>query len=55
MEKVQRRMVKLISDKKGDSYEERLESLGLTSLEERRERGGHDRNIPHDKRIKQGR
>ena len=39
IEKVQKRLVRLISDKKGDSYEERLESIGLTSLVERRERG----------------
>ena len=39
MEKVQRRLVRMISDKKGDTYEERLESVGLTSLVERRERG----------------
>ena len=39
MEKVQRRLVKMISDKKGDTYEERLKSVGLTSLVERRERG----------------
>ena len=39
MEKVQRRMVRMISDKKGETYEERLKSMGLTTLEERRERG----------------
>ena len=39
LEKVQRRMVRMISDKRGDTYEERLESVGLTSLVERRERG----------------
>jgi ribonuclease P/MRP protein subunit RPP40 len=39
MEKVQKRMIRMISDKKGDSYEQRLESVGLTTLVERRERG----------------
>ena len=32
IEKVQKRMVRLISDKKGETYEERLESVGLTTL-----------------------
>ena len=39
LEKVQQRLIRLISDKKGDSYEERLDSVGLTSLVERRVRG----------------
>ena len=39
IEKVQRRLIRNISDKKGDSYEERLKSVGLTTLTERRERG----------------
>ena len=39
LEKVQRRLVKMISDKKGDTYEECLKSIGLTSLVEKRERG----------------
>ena len=39
LEKVQRRLIRLISDKKGDSYEERLDSVGLTTLVERRDRG----------------
>ena len=39
MEKVQKRFVRMISDKKGGSYEERLENLGMTTLTERRERG----------------
>ena len=39
MEKVQRRLVRMISDKKGETYEERLKSIGLTSLTERRRRG----------------
>lgn len=39
MEKVQNRLVRMISDKKRRYYEERLKSVGLTSLVERRERG----------------
>ena len=39
LEKVQQKLIRLISDKKGDSYEERLDSVGLTSLVERRVRG----------------
>ena len=39
LEKVQRRMVRLLSDVRGDSYEEKLEKIGLTTLAERRERG----------------
>ena len=39
IENVQKRMVRLISDKRGNLYEERLESLGLTTLTERRARG----------------
>ena len=39
LEKVQKRLVRLISDKRGNSYEERLESVGLTTLTERRQRG----------------
>ena len=39
LEKVQRKLVRLISDKRGNSYEERLTSIGLTSLSERRRRG----------------
>ena len=39
MEKVQRRLVRMISDKKGETYEEQLNSVGLTTLVERRERG----------------
>ena len=39
LEKVQRRMVRMISDKRGNTYEERLKNIGLTTLTERRERG----------------
>ena len=39
LEKVQRRLVRMISVKRGDTYEERLKSVGLTSLSERRQRG----------------
>ena len=36
LEKIQQRAVAMISGLKGDSYEERLRELGLTTLEERR-------------------
>ena len=39
MEKVQKRMVKMISNKRGADYEETLKNIGLTTLTERRERG----------------
>ena len=39
MEKVQRRLIRLMSDKKGATYEKQLKSVGLTSLAERRARG----------------
>ena len=39
LERVQKRMVRMISDKRGNSYEDRLHSIGLTTLAERRERG----------------
>ena len=39
LEKVQRRLVRMVSDKKGSTYEERLTSIGLTPLTERRIRG----------------
>ena len=39
LERVQKRLVRFVSDKKGMTYEERLESIGLTTLVERRERG----------------
>ena len=39
LEKVQKRMVRLISNKKGSTYEERLESIGISTLSDRRKRG----------------
>ena len=39
LENVQRRMVRMLSNKRGRTYEERLESVGLTTLTERRARG----------------
>ena len=39
LENVQKRFVKLLSDKRGNTYEERLDNAGLTTLRERRERG----------------
>ena len=39
LEKVQWRLIRMLSDKKGDLYEERLKSVGLTTLTERRLRG----------------
>ena len=39
LEKVQERMIRLLSDAKGGSYEEKLESVNLTTLTERRKRG----------------
>ena len=39
MEKVQRRLIRMVSDKKGITYEEQLKSVRLTSLAERRARG----------------
>ena len=39
MEKVQQRFVRQLSDAKGETYEERLQSAGLTTLSERRTRG----------------
>ena len=38
MEKVQQRFVRQLSDAKGETYEERLQSAGLTTLSERRTR-----------------
>ena len=39
LEKVQQRLVRMLSDVRGDTYEERLRSAGLTTLRERRIRG----------------
>ena len=39
LEKVQERLIRMISDVKGASYEEKLKDAGLTTLEKRRERG----------------
>ena len=39
IENVQKRMVRIISNKRGKTYEERLENVGLTTLTERRARG----------------
>ena len=39
LESVQKRFIRLLSDKRGKTYEERLENAGLTTLKERRERG----------------
>ena len=39
LESVQRSLIKLISDKRGNSYEEKLKKAGLTTLRERRKRG----------------
>ena len=39
LEKIQERLIKMLSDVKGASYEERLKDAGLTTLKERRARG----------------
>ena len=39
LEKVQKRLVRMLSDVRGDSYEERLSQTGLLTLKERRWRG----------------
>ena len=39
LEKVQKRLIRSLSDKRGDEYEERLKNAGLTTLQERRQRG----------------
>ena len=39
LEKVQQRFVRMLSDVRGDTYEEKLKSIGMTTLAERRVRG----------------
>ena len=39
LEAMQQRMVRMVSNVRGDTYEERLVDLGITTLEERRRRG----------------
>ena len=39
MEKIQERLIRMLSDVRGDTYEEKLRDAGLTTLKERRERG----------------
>ena len=39
LEKVQERMIRMLSDAQGATYEEKLKSVNLTTLTERRERG----------------
>ena len=39
LEKVQKRLIRSLSNVKGTTYEERLKDAGLTTLKERRERG----------------
>ena len=39
MEKVQQRAIRAMTDVRGNSYEEKLERIGLTTLKERRVRG----------------
>ena len=39
LENVQKRALKMVSGLKGNTYEDRLQEVGLTSLKERRERG----------------
>ena len=39
LEKVQERMIRMLSDVRGTTYEEKLKDAGLTTLEERRRRG----------------
>ena len=40
LEKVQERMIRQYCDVRGSTYEEKLKDVGLTTLPERRERGG---------------
>ena len=39
LERVQERLIRMLSDAKGNTYEEKLKDVGLTTLTERRERG----------------
>ena len=39
LEKVQERLIRMLSDVRGENYEEKLKDAGLTTLKERRERG----------------
>ena len=39
LEKIQKRLVRSLSDVRGENYEEKLKRAGLTTLKERRERG----------------
>ena len=39
LEKIQERLIKMVSDVRGNTYEEKLKDAGLTTLKERRERG----------------
>ena len=39
LEKVQERLIRSLSDVRGDNYEDKLKNAGLTTLRERRERG----------------
>jgi hypothetical protein len=50
LEKVKRRAVKMVSGLKGDTYEERLEELGMTILEEK----WHQLDMAQTFRILQG-
>ena len=39
LEKVQKRLVRMLSDVRGETYEDKLRDAGLTTLKERRKRG----------------
>ena len=39
LEKIQERLIKMLSDVRGDTYSDKLRDAGLTTLKERRERG----------------
>ena len=40
LEKIQERFIRMLADVRGESYEEKLKDAGLSTLEQRRERGG---------------